>query len=181
MADFGKPWEIVGNETQETAPAGNTFGFMGNFTLKLDSALRVSIPAKFREVLDAKYPSVPPRVILMPFNGKIKLFPAPVWEKKQQQFMALNDLDVSADDFQSYIFGSTKECSLDGQNRIQVSPDLCEDAGITKEVVVVGRLDHMEMWDAGRWAQFKAETAKNFKAVMGDVFRNQHGGSRQAE
>jgi MraZ protein len=62
------------------------------------------------------------------------------------------------------------------QNRIRLTPSLCELAELQKEVVVVGQQDRMEIWDAGKWKEFNAGTAKNFKSVMADVFRNRQAG-----
>jgi MraZ protein len=48
---------------------------------------------------------------------------------------------------------------IDAQGRISVPPQLREGAGIQREVVVVGALDHAEIWDPGNWRDELARTA----------------------
>jgi division/cell wall cluster transcriptional repressor MraZ len=63
-------------------------------------------------------------------------------------------------------------CSLDAQNRIRLTPGLCDMAGLEKEVVVVGQRDKMEIWDSARWKEFNVHTSRNLRGVMTQVFKN---------
>jgi len=158
--------------TTENSQTEVSFGFTGNFPLRLDSAQRVAIPSKFKEVLDKKYGTTAAQVVLVPDSGKVKVLPIPVWESVQRKLEELSEFDPAADDYRTFIFGNMATCQLDAQNRVRLTPSLCELAELEKEVVVVGQQDRMEIWDAGKWKEFNASTAKNFKAVMADVFRN---------
>lgn len=155
----------------ETGQTEVSFGFTGNFPLRMDSAQRVAVPAKFKEVLEKKYGTTS-QVVLVPDSGKVKVLPLPVWQAVQAKLEELSEFDPSADDYRTFIFGNMATCQLDAQNRIRLTPSLCELAELEKEVVVVGQQDRMEIWDAGKWKEFNANTAKNFKAVMAEVFRN---------
>jgi MraZ protein len=160
------------NETPETNTVEVSLGFTGNFPLRMDSGQRVAVPAKFKEVLDKKYGVAASQVVLVPDSGKVKVLPLPVWQSVQKKLEELSEFDPSADDYRTFIFGNMAVCQLDAQNRIRLTPSLCELAELQKEVVVVGQQDRMEIWDAGKWKEFNAGTAKNFKSVMADVFRN---------
>ncbi len=155
-----------------------SFGFTGNFPLKMDSTQRVAIPAKFKEVLDCKFSTTPSTVVLVPDDEKVKVLPIPVWMKFQERLEEFSDLDPNAGDYKAYIIGNMRKCTLDGQNRIQVPQSLCELANLQKEVVVVGQIDKMEIWDAEKWKEFNARTQKNLKSVMSELFRNRQLGGR---
>lgn len=146
-------------------------GFTGNFPVKLDSGLRIAVPARFREVLDRKYAASAAQLVVIPGDGKLKVLPVPVWQKFEAQLVKLSEFDPNADRLRSFIFGNMAICPLDAQNRIRLNPSLCEMAGLEKEVVVVGQQEQMELWNANAWKEFNVGTVRDLKAVMAEVFR----------
>ena len=55
------------------------------------------------------------------------------------------------------LFAYAADCEPDGQGRILIPAKLREYAGLTKEVVVVGSFDRVEIWNAQRWAEIENE------------------------
>jgi MraZ protein len=53
--------------------------------------------------------------------------------------------------------GGAFECLCDSQERILVPPTLREYAGFEKEIVLVGVLDHFEIWSKENWEQENAK------------------------
>jgi MraZ protein len=88
----------------------------------------------------------------------------------------LSSFDPNADEYRTFVFGNMAVCQLDAQSRVRLTPSLCDLAELKKEVVVVGQQDRMEVWDTAKWKEFNANTAKNFKSVMAEVFRNRQTG-----
>lgn len=168
----GESWGIMGENGSDSQELELLLGFTGNYPVKLDSGLRIAVPSKFREILEKKYTATASQVVVMPDDGKLKLLPVPVWNKVQKQLESVMDFDSSGDKLRTFIFGNIAICPLDAQNRIRLTPALCEMAELEKEVVVVGQQDRMELWSAAKWKQFNVGTAKNLAAVMADVFRN---------
>lgn len=160
--------------------SNGSVGFAGNHPLRMDNALRIAVPAKFREKLDDLSGDQPSQVVLLPGLGKVKALPLPAWEHAKRGLEELSDLDPQAEDLRTFMFGNMAVCVLDAQNRIRLTPGLCEMAGLEKEVVVVGKQDQMEIWDAVKWKEFNAETSKNLRDVMGQVFRNRQSGAGSA-
>lgn len=179
MGVSGEIWEIMGKPDIESGTADGFQGFMGNHPLRMDSAQRVAVPAKFREALDRMYGDTSSQVVLLPDDGKVKVLPMPVWDRLMKQLEELSDFDPASDDLRTFMFGNMVVCSLDAQNRIRLTPGLCEMAGLTKEVVVVGKNDRMEIWDAARWKEFNISTSRSLRDVMGQVFRNRQSGAGQ--
>lgn len=169
---LGEFWGSMGDRTPETVAPIPVEGFTGNFPLRMDSTQRVAIPARFKEVLEKEYGMTASHVVLVPDSGKVKVLPVPVWKRMQQQLDELSDFDPNADDYRTFVFGNMAVCQLDAQNRIRLTPSLCELAGLDKEVVVVGRRNMMEIWDAAKFKEFNDVTSKNFKTVRLEVFRN---------
>ncbi|MBL7007954.1 MAG: division/cell wall cluster transcriptional repressor MraZ [Planctomycetes bacterium] len=52
------------------------------------------------------------------------------------------------------------EQTVDGQGRMLIPGELRQHAGLTRETVVVGVFEHVEIWDAGSWAEATAAEAE---------------------
>ena len=50
-----------------------------------------------------------------------------------------------------YFAGTSFDAELDSAGRVTLNQALIEHAGIDREVVIVGNLDHLEVWDRRRW------------------------------
>jgi MraZ protein len=53
--------------------------------------------------------------------------------------------------FRRVFIGGAFECSCDRQDRILVPPTLREYAALDKDIVIVGVLDHFEIWSRQNW------------------------------
>ena len=53
--------------------------------------------------------------------------------------------------FRRVFIGGAHECNCDKQDRILIPPTLREYAGLDKEIVLVGVLDHFEIWSREGW------------------------------
>ena len=53
----------------------------------------------------------------------------------------------------------------DGQGRITLSSDLRRYAGLSKECVVIGAVDYLEIWDAQAWHDYQETHEENFSAA----------------
>jgi transcriptional regulator MraZ len=50
-----------------------------------------------------------------------------------------------------YFAGNSFDADLDAAGRVTLNPALLDHAGIEREAVVVGNLDHLEVWNPERW------------------------------
>ena len=53
----------------------------------------------------------------------------------------------------------------DAQGRITLSADLSRYAGLSKECVVIGAVDYLEIWDAAAWQEYQQTHEENFSAA----------------
>jgi len=65
--------------------------------------------------------------------------------------------------FRRVFIGGAFECVWDKQDRILVPPTLREYAGLDKEIVLVGVLDHFEIWSRENWDKENATMEKDMK------------------
>jgi MraZ protein len=64
----------------------------------------------------------------------------------------LNPLSPERRKLTRYFAGTSFDAELDSAGRVTLNPALIDHAGIDREVTIVGNLDHLEVWDRGRWA-----------------------------
>jgi MraZ protein len=123
--------------------------FRGSFEHTVDSKGRVSVPAKFRDIIADRYDG---RLVLaMDFDKCLTVYPLEEWEKLEEKIKTLPMMKQEVKDFMRFFFSSATECELDKQGRILIPPTHRERAGINKNVMLVGIMNKIEIWDAQAW------------------------------
>ena len=85
----------------------------------------------------------------------LTVYTAEDWQKLQNNY---NELPISQRSAAtSLIFMYATECNPDKQFRFGVTQSLLEYAGISREVMIVGRAGQAEIWDAEEFKKFEAE------------------------
>ncbi|HPM07751.1 MAG TPA: hypothetical protein PLL60_03080, partial [Bacilli bacterium] len=59
---------------------------------------------------------------------------------------------------------SVVELEVDAQGRIQLPSKLLSDYKISRSVVVVGVINHFEIWDAATWENYLKQNEKDYEA-----------------
>lgn len=119
--------------------------FQGTSNLTIDAKGRLSMPTRYRDALVAQCEG---RLTLTRHpDGCLLIYPRPIWEGKRAQLVLLN---ASARDLQRLLLGSASDVEFDGAGRIQISAELREDAGIARDVKLLGMGAHFELWDVER-------------------------------
>ena len=120
---------------------------LGEYNHNIDDKGRLIIPAKCREELgDTVY-------LCKGREGCIYLYSQDTWNDFVDEITELSRKKKDARKIQRYYFGSASEMNFDKQGRVNVTPKLREHAGLSKDVVLIGMNDHMEIWDLDRWEE----------------------------
>lgn len=123
--------------------------FIGHHTYSLDNKGRVSIPSEFRDVLSERYDE---KLVLMKhYDRCLVAYPVEEWAKLDEKISALPASDPMVTRFLRNFYSSAKVCELDGQGRVLVPPALKAYAGLTREVIIIGLSNKMEIWDLPTW------------------------------
>ena len=132
------------------SPSG-TYGvvmFRGSAPAKIDDKGRLKVPTAFRRILEEKHGR---EVFITSVTGaSVLLYPLQVWEEYERRLLALPSADASKRRYLERVSYYGQQSQLDGQGRVVVSQILRESAEMTGEVVVGGRLDHLEIWNHER-------------------------------
>jgi MraZ protein len=124
--------------------------FRGRFEHIVDSKGRVSIPAKFRELLAEKYDD---RVILTNFDRCLVAYPYEEWRVLEERVSSLSMVKKEVKAFQRFFISGATECPIDKLGRILVPPTLRDYAQLGRNVVFAGMLRKFEIWSKERWLE----------------------------
>ena len=126
--------------------------FRGKFEHTIDDKGRISVPARFREVLQA---SNDDRVVITNFIISsarcLDVYPHAAWVRLEEQLREKPQFDQRVMRFQNFYFANAHECELDKQGRILLAPSLREYAALKKDAVFTSALDKFRIWDKEQW------------------------------
>ena len=124
--------------------------FVGTFEHTIDAKGRLVLPARFRGY-------VAQSAFVAPQGGRLAL-----WESGEFALMLerLRDKARLGELDSGVLLGltsSSEEVPLDAQGRVLLSERLRTYASLDREVVLVGAMDHVEIWDGAKWHQRRPE------------------------
>jgi len=115
--------------------------FLGNYENSIDSKGRAIIPSKFRHELGEKC------ILARGFDDCLFIFTQASFEKyAEEHIMNRPDEDETARKLKLAFFSNIKDCEIDKQGRINIPDEFLKYAGIIKEMVNIGKMNHIEVW-----------------------------------
>jgi len=136
--------------------------FRGRFEHIVDSKGRVSIPAKFRELLAEKYDD---RLILTNFDRCLVAYPYDEWRVLEERVSSLSMVKKEVTAFQRFFISGAAECPIDKLGRILVPPTLRDYAQLGRNVVFAGMLRKFEIWSKERWLEEIKRSEVDFEGM----------------
>lgn len=135
--------------------------FRGRSEHTMDEKGRLNIATRFRDVLQQQNEG---RLLVSPWKTCLRAYPLPDWEKVEATLIAEGGKHPQQIQLMRYVIGGVVECSPDRQGRILLPPNLREECGLKKDVVVNGMITYFEIWDKGTWEQVSRPSSEQFAA-----------------
>ena len=125
--------------------------FRGANAINLDSKGRLAIPTKHRQPLldDCAGQLI---CTIDTQQSCLLLYPLPEWEEIELKLSKFSSMIPSERRMQRLLLGYATECEMDKSGRVLLSLPLRKHATLDKEVMLVGQLNKLEIWDAETWA-----------------------------
>ena len=136
--------------------------FRGRFEHTIDSKGRVSIPAKFRELLAGKYDD---RLMITNFDRCLVAYPYEEWKILEEKMSSLSMVKKEAKAFQRFFISGATECPIDKLGRILLPPTLRSYAQLEKDVVFAGMIKKFEIWSKERFLEEIQKAEENFEPM----------------
>jgi len=137
--------------------------FKGSFFNIMDNKGRVSIPVRYREILQERQDR---QLILTNWDGYILAFPQSEWVKVEAKLgeLALFRKDYRA--FQRFLISGVEECPLDRQGRILIPQSLRDYAKLGRELAIVGVVRNFEIWDRVNYENHRKQLEESIDQGM---------------
>ena len=121
--------------------------FMGEYNHTVDAKGRLIVPARFREALGEEF------VVTKGLDGCLFVYSSEEWKVIEEKFREVSQFSREARKFARFFFAGAANCEVDKQGRILIPAVLREFAGLEKDVVLAGVLNHIEIWSKDRWQE----------------------------
>ena len=147
--------------------------FRGQFIHSIDAKGRVSLPARFRDLV---LNGGDPRLVVTPapFDACLHAHPMAAWEEFEQKIAELPRMDEHVVRFRRIYVSAAIECELDKAGRILVPPHLRDKASLSKDVLWAGMGKTMELWSKPRWdeaLEISESDQQAFKNAITELIR----------
>ena len=140
--------------------------FLGTYTPKLDDKGRLTLPARFRDALAGG---------LMVTKGQdhsLAVFPRAEFEERARKAVADAKANPEKRADLRVFAAAADEQHPDAQGRITLSADHRRYANLSKDCVVIGSVDYLEIWDAQAWRNYQETHEENFSAASDETLRD---------
>jgi len=124
--------------------------FSGKYYYTVDPKGRVIIPSPFREIIFTNY-STKLFVTNDVVDRCLHIYPQEEWIKLEDKVRRLPQMLDEVKYFKRRVIASALEVELDRQGRILIPAAHREDAGINSDLVIVGQIEKIELWDRKEW------------------------------
>ena len=120
--------------------------FLGEYEHTLDDKNRLTLPAKFRDAFAGGV------VVTRGMDGCLSVYTQDAWDRfVSVRLEELDPFSREARQMSRFLFAGAAEAEPDKQGRVMLPPALITHAKLTREVVVAGVRDHVEIWDRATW------------------------------
>lgn len=142
--------------------------FIGRYYHALEQKGRLSIPTSFRNKLGES------AIITLGLDGGLFLFALGDWEKIVAKTGELAFTKKNARDWIRLLSNNAIEVSFDRLGRILIPEYLREKAKLNKDVVVVGSLERVEIWDQKAYHSY-LDTIEGEKEAIAESLEEKNG------
>ncbi len=127
--------------------------FRGRYHHTIDPKGRLSVPAKFRDVLAQRYEG---NLVVVPNDFSLEVHPLVEWERIESKLREQSMFNPEVRDIARLYISRARDVELDGAGRVLLPPDARQQAGLAKDVMLVGGgLPHFEVWDHQRFEEYE--------------------------
>ena len=156
MGNCGENYQIILKEM-----------FRGQFTYSIDSKGRISIPAKLRKHVS---PEANETFVMTKGTATcIDIYPLDEWQQIEQRLLKLNPFNPDDAKFIRMFSQFASEDTMDSQSRILIPHSLIEYARIEKEVLILGALKKIEVWNPVVYEDYINQSTETYEQIAAKV------------
>jgi MraZ protein len=144
---------------------------IGTYECKADAKGRLMFSSAFKKQLSSVLQDgfVVKRGV---FQQCLELYPMKEWDLMMEKINKLNRFVKKNNDFIRRFTAGVKVVELDASGRVLIPKDLCDFAGIQKQVVMASSVNIIEIWDKDKYEKAIDAAAVDFADLAEEVMGN---------
>jgi MraZ protein len=141
--------------------------FLGSYTYTLDDKGRVSLPASFRRGGEEQQRFT----LIQVYPPALALYPETAWRDVEERLRGMLRNDPAARMWVLRMMSSAVEVVPDSQGRILIPGRLQEAANLAGQVLMVGAIDKVELWNPADFEGAIEGKEEDFARYAPQIFR----------
>ena len=137
---------------------------IGEFHHNLDNKNRLMMPSKIVSNLGEEV------IVTRGFEKCLMVYPLEKWDNIIAKFSELAITKSDTRKFMRILLSGATSCKFDSQKRINIPSTLKSYAGMSKEVVIIGLDDHLEIWSEDAYNEFLDANLDSFAEIAENIY-----------
>ncbi len=144
---------------------------IGSYECKVDAKGRLMMSSAFKKQLSPILQEgfVVKRAVFQPC---LELYPMQEWNEVMHKVNSLNRFVKKNNDFIRRFTAGVRVIELDASGRLLIPKDLCQFAGIQKQIVLSSAINIIEIWDKDNYEKTIDAAAEDFATLAEEVMGN---------
>lgn len=144
---------------------------IGTYECKIDAKGRLMVSSAFKKQLSSVLQEgfVVKRSVFQPC---LELYPMQEWNLMMAKINKLNRFVKKNNDFIRRFTAGVKMVEVDASGRILIPKDLCQFAGVEKQVVLSSAVNIIEIWDKDKYEKAIDDAVVDFADLAEEVMGN---------
>lgn len=141
--------------------------FVTPHSRSLDAKGRLMLPTDYRDALQATAGEGTSHFWLTAFYGHLTAYLPADWAQITEQLNRIPFSSVKLSHFKSKVLGLAQMLEPDAQGRVRIPQPLMREAGLARDVALVGMGNKFEIWDQQRFDALQIEDVSSELAASG--------------
>jgi MraZ protein len=148
--------------------------FLGEYEATLDAKGRFLFPVGFKRQLPQEEGQR--FVINRGFKKNLNLYPVQNWDQLSDEIEKLSEFDPKAREFLDYFLNGATFIETDSAGRLLIPPNLKEQSGLEKDIVLIAKIKRIEIWDSNKYKQlFESFSEERYSNLANEVMNKNRG------
>ena len=143
--------------------------YIGRAYVSMDTKGRITMPAKYRDLLGEGF------CVAMGYDACLSVYDSEQWDRYSEELTVLSYTNSDVRYSIRTILSSAEMPEPDKQGKILLPAYHREYAGLTKEVMIMGVGDHLEIWDRERWENYSSSGDRSLEKSAEEMDRLKRG------
>jgi len=129
--------------------------FIGEYQHTLDNKNRLALPSKFRKNFKGK------AVITRGLDSCLFIYPMKEWQTIAEKLGSMPVGEKATRSFVRLMLAGAVDVDIDSQGRVLVPDYLKSHSMLSREVVIAGLFNRLEVWNKKNWNNYKKSAEKD--------------------